>query len=235
MTPNLQQKYFDVLTHQFPPGQTVTPLPSQTIEMDHLFSLIQPSPGATILDFGSGSGRISVYLLSKGFNVIAYDISPNSIKNLQDIYHKSKKPNWGKLTTFTSLPYQLKVDAVIGSDVLHHIPLDHELPNIFNLLNPKGKIAFSEPNPYNIFWYLYHFINKTPWKIESGIINCTRGNLFKKLKKHSFVNIKFTPHGIFPTRLFNWSKSICKLNVYLSSSLFPLSFFSYRNLITATK
>ena len=47
--------------------------------LDHLVSVLHPSPGATFLDIGCGKGRHSVYLNSLGFDVTGLDLSSSNI------------------------------------------------------------------------------------------------------------------------------------------------------------
>jgi len=235
MRSNLQKNYFNLFENQFSIDQAITPILSQRLEMNQLFNLLNPLPKSTILDYGSGTGRLSLFFLSNGFNVVAYDISFNSLKNLRTAYSKFKNSNWGKLKTFTTLPLHLKTKYIVGSDVLHHISLKQELPMMYKHLAFNGKLVFSEPNPYNISWYLFYFIRRIPWSIESKIMNCTRNNLFQELKSISFKNIQFTPHGLLPTRLLNSFPKLCSFNALILPKLFPLSLLSYRTIVSAQK
>lgn len=47
--------------------------------IDNLIGFLQPSTNARFLDLGCGKGRHSVYLNSKGHNVVGVDLSPESI------------------------------------------------------------------------------------------------------------------------------------------------------------
>ena len=40
-------------------------------------------------------------------------------------------------------------DAVVGSSILHHLPLKSSLTEIRRILRPGGKLAFAEPNMMN--------------------------------------------------------------------------------------
>jgi 2-polyprenyl-3-methyl-5-hydroxy-6-metoxy-1,4-benzoquinol methylase len=235
MTPNPQQEYFDNPKNQFPSEQLTKPILSQQLEMGHLLKALHPLSGSTVLDFGAGTGRFSLFFLSKGFDVIAYDISKKSLNVLKKTYFKSKTSAWGNLKTISYIPKNLKIDNIVGGDILHHVSLDAVFPLFFSHLKPNGKVAFSEPNPLNLSWYLVYLAKHIPWEIESGITKCTRRNLFDKLSAYSFVNISFHPHGLLPTRLLNSSKLLSGLNAYYLPALFPLYFISYRNIITAQK
>lgn len=57
--------------------------------IDNIIQFIQPSPKARIMDLACGKGRHSIYLNSKGFNVVGVDLSKNSILEA----NKSKNAN----------------------------------------------------------------------------------------------------------------------------------------------
>ena len=48
--------------------------------LDNLILFLKPLPGAKILDVACGKGRHSVYLNQKGFDVAAFDLSPENIE-----------------------------------------------------------------------------------------------------------------------------------------------------------
>jgi 2-polyprenyl-3-methyl-5-hydroxy-6-metoxy-1,4-benzoquinol methylase len=229
-----QSDYFDVKSHQFPVSTIKKPLLSQLLEMEHLKQSLALPNGSKIMDFGCGSGRLSMFFLSQGYHVTAVDISPKSLANLQNTYRQLRLPGWGKLTTSSILP-QTAFDGVVGSDILHHVQITNILPKLFKLLKPGGKIAFSEPNALNLFWYFHYFIQGVPWKIESGILQNTSGNLKHALKNSQFTKINIYRHGLFPTKLFNFSSSLCEFNCSKLGNFIFLRSLSYRLIISAQK
>lgn len=82
--------------------------------------------GLKVVDYGCGTGRVSLILLSKGINVVAVDVSQESLKKLEKLNKQYKSKKWGKLTTFTEIPDE-KYDIIVGADVLHHVPIDQTL------------------------------------------------------------------------------------------------------------
>jgi len=231
----IQKKYFDRSENQFDYSEMQRPLLSQILEMNSLITRLPNLKNKTILDFGSGSGRLSIYFLSKGISIYAYDISHNSLHNLQRYYLSHRRKNWGKLTLLKKIPKSFKVDIVIGADVLHHVNIASELKTIYQVLKPNGSAIFSEPNPLNVFWYIYHVISGTPWHIESGILNCYQPKLIHNFKSAGFSNTVISPHGLFPTRIFNFNEFLCRLNANYLSKLFPINVCSYRHIILSIK
>lgn len=231
----IQKKYFDQSENQFDHLEIQKPLLSQILEMNSLISNLPDIKSKKILDFGSGSGRVSIYFLSKGISVYAYDISNNSLHNLHKYYLSHHRKNWGKLTLIKKIPKSFKVDIVVGADVLHHVNIASELKTIYRILKPNGSAIFSEPNPLNVFWYIYHVTNGTPWHIESGILNCYRPKLIHDFKLAGFSKTVISPHGWFPTRIFNFNRFLCRLNTILLPKLFPINYFSYRQIILSIK
>jgi 2-polyprenyl-3-methyl-5-hydroxy-6-metoxy-1,4-benzoquinol methylase len=52
--------------------------------IDKLIALLQPAPGATMLDVACGKGRHSIHLAQKGFDVTGIDLSEESIKEARE-------------------------------------------------------------------------------------------------------------------------------------------------------
>jgi SAM-dependent methyltransferase len=53
--------------------------------IDRLLQLLQPPPGAAMLDTGCGRGRHAKYLADKGFDVVGLDLSPVSIEAAKEM------------------------------------------------------------------------------------------------------------------------------------------------------
>ena len=56
--------------------------------IDPLLNYLRPEPGTRILDLACGTGRHSIYLASKGFDVTGLDLSRRSIKAARQYEHK---------------------------------------------------------------------------------------------------------------------------------------------------
>jgi len=182
-----------------------------------------------IIDFGAGSGRLTIPLLKMGYKVIAVDISTESLKNLQKLSRKLKLQS---IQTERILPKKM-VNLIVGTDILHHVELSIYLPKLQKMLNRGGKIVFSEPGGLNPSWYIYLplFIG---WEVERGIVNSTYFNLQQKLTDSGFSKINIQGLGLFPRPFFNWFPLFSHINDWLGN-LPLLKQFAYRYIIEAYK
>jgi SAM-dependent methyltransferase len=86
-------------------------------------------------------------------------------------------------------------DAVIGSSVLHHLPVEPALARIHELLAPGGTLCFAEPNMLNpqiavqknIPW-LKRALGDSP--DETAFVRRRLAALFRRL---GFVKVRITP------------------------------------------
>lgn len=226
-----QKKYFDKEKNQYNIKLLENPKYHTFLELENILKRISDiDKNKSIVDFGSGTGRVAISLLNKGYKIIAVDISKKSLDNLKKV---SLSLRLRKLQTTSVIPKVKKYDAIVGADILHHINIDDYLPRFFDSLSKNGRIVFSEPGAFNLSWYPYLLIFSS-WRIEKGLLQCTYFNLKNKLKKYGYKNIKITGLGLLPRPFFNWSKSLCRLNDYFGC-IPILKFFAYRYIIEATK
>ena len=108
-----------------------------------------------VIDIGCGEGFYSIYLASKGFDVLGIDLSEKAIE-----YAKENASRKGVNVRFIAMDIsdlkQLdeKFDFVFEWAIMHHIPLKKRetyVKNITNLLTKKGSyvsVSFNLRNPY---------------------------------------------------------------------------------------
>ncbi len=229
-----QKHHFDQSDNQFDPDNILSPTLAQKLENQHVQKYILKLNPKKILDYGCGTGRMTMPILEKGIDVYAVDVSPPSLKILKRIYDKQKNKNWGKLYISTQIPHDLKVDAVIGSDILHHVNIRKTLPLLYRLLNKSGVAVFSEPNSFHLPWYVFIAMNRS-WDIENGILQCSYPQFKNQFLGAGFREVNLKGHGLLPTRIFNQSPELCKLNAFVLSDLPIIKFFSFRFIIVAQK
>lgn len=194
---NNQRAYFDEAAHRYP--TPVDPPLAQQLEVEHLERALGSIPGKTVMDFGAGSGRVTFWFLKKGYDVTAVDISPQSLSDLVRHYKQYKQPSWGILLTSSKLP-NIRYDAIVGADILHHVDMKEYLPRLYSILKSGGRIAFSEPNAWFLPWYAYIVLRRLPWSIEKGILQITIPKIKQGLERAKFSDISI--HGfLFHFRL----------------------------------
>lgn len=232
MNSNNQQLYFDRKSHRFDDTKLLTPPYAQLLELLALEQSLKLNPASRIIDFGAGNGRISLYFLQKGHNVIAVDISKRSLNALQTVYDQYKTSRWGTLTTRTSLPTIL-VDAIVGADILHHISIKEVLPMFTKVLRRGGTLSFSEPNAWHLLWYIHYWLSRIPWDIEKNILQCTYFNLFTLFQNALFSHVSIIGHGILPTTPLSRFRSISVCNIH-AGNYWPFKLFAFRYIVSGT-
>lgn len=100
------------------------------------------NPDMTLLDFGAGTGLVSMQILPHVRHITAVD---TSAKMLEVLESKQAEGITTCCVDIFSAPFDQYFDAVISSMVMHHIPDTTALfRRIHSLLNPGGRIAFAD-------------------------------------------------------------------------------------------
>ncbi|MGI8403376.1 MAG: class I SAM-dependent methyltransferase [Thermomicrobiales bacterium] len=224
-----QKDHFDLAKNQYPTDTILKPPMHTRLELDGVMSkLVNLPPGRMVMDFGAGTGRLSIALANAGYPVLAVDLSEISLRKLQDV---ARELDLQTIETSTEFPAEGDFAAVVGSDVLHHVELDDFLPKFMAVLADGGKIVFSEPGGMNPVWYAYLSIFYD-MKVERRIVHCNLLTLRRKLERYGFRDVKITGVGLLPRPLFGWSRTACRLHDRLGN-LPMLRWFAYRYLIEA--
>ncbi len=200
-------------------------------EIDLILKHLTKDKKKKIADFGSGGGRLTIPLLQSGYKVAAIDIDKKSQKQLLKTAIKIGKNK--DLQIRKTFPKSGKYNYILGTDILHHIDINKYFKLYNNHLKKGGKIIFSEPNPWNISWWIFIFLF-LDWKQEKGITHINYSNIVKKLKSSGFKNIKIIRLFLFPPMLFNKINWLNKLNIFLGN-LPILKLFAFRYIISASK
>lgn len=113
-----------------------------------LLDSVAAGPGMRILELGCGTGEYTARLAGHGVNLVALDL-------VQDLVAVAIARGLGSAAHFLlgdaeRLPFDdATFDAVIGNAVLHHLRLDPALRELYRVLKPGGRCAFTEPNMLN--------------------------------------------------------------------------------------
>lgn len=229
----LQRDVFNQPDKQYQQELIINPPPHTASETQIVINRLKActDPGAgTIADFGSGTGRLTIPLLQNGYTVLPIDVSDDSLQKLKALAARLGLP----LDQMSeSLPQNGQCAAVVGADILHHVPLNDFLPVIYKSLRPGGCIIFSEPGAFNPTWYLFVTLF-VGWKAEKRLVTTNMPNLNAKLARHGFRNIRITGLGLMPRPIFNRVLQLSPLNDRLGN-LPILKLFAYRYIIEATR
>ena len=226
----LQEKFFDIPLHRYPADKILNPSLSLQLEIIHIKKILSLSPKAKLLEFGCGSGRITIPFLAMGFNVLAVDISQESLNDLKKIYLKNKKNDWGILELSESIPEKVKFDGIIGGDILHHVNLEQYLPRLRLCLKKGHPAVFSEPNAWHPLWYPFVLMN---WSVEKGLPKCSIPALLKAISHAGFQKSEFACHGLIPTRFLNLFPSLCRQNALYWGNRIITKYFAFRLIVKA--
>lgn len=112
----------------------------------------------TLLDIATGSGYVAIEMAKLGMNVIACDLSKQSVKNLQKYKNELNLKNLKILECYAEkIPLKSKtVDFIVANAILEHIPAEHEaITEWKRLLKKKGRMFITVPLKFR---YIYPFL-----------------------------------------------------------------------------
>lgn len=101
-----------------------------------------------LLDFGCGCGESSIIFTRIGYEVFGFDISPNNIETARRLavkYEMTERAHF-QVGVAEELDYPDEFfDAIIGTDILHHVDIPRALSECSRVLKPGGVAIFHEP------------------------------------------------------------------------------------------
>jgi hypothetical protein len=72
------------------------------------------------------------------------------------------------------------------------------------MLKPSGRIAFLEPNAYNVSYYLQILLSpRMTWEGDKGVCQMRPGVVFPAMEKAGFRNLRLRRFGFMPPALAN--------------------------------
>jgi hypothetical protein len=89
-----QRDFFNVAENQYSQELVVRP-PQHTLnEIEAVIGRLRQQPGIrSVVDFGAGSGRLTVPFLRHGFSVLAVDVSDRSLESLKNLVERLSLPS----------------------------------------------------------------------------------------------------------------------------------------------
>jgi SAM-dependent methyltransferase len=222
-----QSAHFNLEKNRYKENLLFHPPKHTQEEINLMIRILKKKNITSVIDFGSGNGRLTFPLLMKVIAVTAVDISTESLQILSTL---AKKKGLKGLSTSDHIPSN-KTDAFVGCDILHHIDLDIYLKMMQGRLKEGGFLLFSEPNILNIAWVLF-ITCMLDWRIEWRVVFCNYFSLTKKLQENKFTHIHIHGIGLLPPPLFNGVSFLQRINYFLGD-LPILKLFAYRYIIEA--
>lgn len=162
------------------------------------------SPDAKILDYGCGTGRISIMLGDQGYQVTGVDPAVEHIKIAQSL-NPLAHVDFQVLSDGT-FETTLRFDAVVSSSVFEFVPDAQQYISAINrVLKPGGILVISFPNLFSL-WRLYskvrfgkkynHFKFQKNLFSKADIEKLFMRNNFKKLDGPEYYESVFDQKGL---------------------------------------
>ena len=199
----VQRQYFEgTLKRTMVPEAT----PYVQRQVSELLAFAGLSKGDRILEVGCGMGRYTLELARRGYEVEGLDLSPVLLEALRR--YQGEEPALPlHAMDILEAPEKLgdRFDAVVGFFTLHHL---HDLDACFaamaRLVRKGGTVAFLEPNPWNLLYYLQIlFTPRMTFEGDGGIVEMRRGRIRRASERAGLVDFRLERFGFFPPRLAN--------------------------------
>jgi 2-polyprenyl-3-methyl-5-hydroxy-6-metoxy-1,4-benzoquinol methylase len=177
-------------------------------QVDRLIAFADLHPGQRVLDVGCGMGRYTFALADRGLVVEGLDLS----EGLLERFRRHDAGRYGiplHCADVLEPPETLhrRFDAVIGFFTLHHLDdVTGCLRAMRSLCRPNGRIAFLEPNPLNVLYYVQMLlVPGMSWSGDKGILGMTRGSMFAAMGAAGLSHPALERFGFLPPFAINRS------------------------------
>jgi len=177
--------------------------------------------GLKILEIGCGTGQYSQALVNCNSVLLATDLSFNMLIKAQMKLKKEKN-----IIFFVSDIEHLPIlnnscDVVLGNSVLHHLEIERALKEIFRVMKPGARFAFSEPNMLNPYVFLQKRI-KFIKKLSGDSPKETafwRWDIKQKFKNAGFRKVIVQPFDfLYPYTPACFIRLVDKMGMFLEST-----------------
>jgi SAM-dependent methyltransferase len=194
----LQIEYFE---HAGKEAMRPTSTPYVERQVDTLVGFAGLAAGDHILDVGCGMGRYTLPLAERGLAVEGIDLSRTLLDRLA-AFNAGRHEIPLHCADILELPGSLDgtFDAAVGFFTLHHL---RDLPASFaamaRLVRPGGRIAFLEPNPLNVLYYIQLAVAPgMSWRGDKGILNMRPRTVFGAMEEAGLTSPTLERFGLFP-------------------------------------
>jgi SAM-dependent methyltransferase len=199
-----QRQYFDTVDR---PRLAIGESRYVLAHLERVIVEAELKPGQRILEVGAGSGKFTLPLINRGFEVLANDLSPVLLEKLHQVSDGRIKTQVGDIAEITLAKDEAPFDRVVGFFVLHHL-CDFKLifTALAKVMRPGGRIVFCEPIAWNPLYYLQIMMTPTMrFAGEPSLMSMRPGVILPMLQASGFIDVKAHGYGYFPPVLKNHS------------------------------
>lgn len=172
-----------------------------------------------VLEVGAGFGRFSFPLLEHVGALVALDLSPRVLEDLErtradrGIPVDRLRAHCADVDALDAAAFGDGFDAIVGFYFLHHLrDFPATLARLTPLLRPGGRLAFLEPNRWNpLFLAQVACCPDMHWSEEKGMFRLSRGRVEDAYRRAGLGAIATETFGFFPPPLFNrfaWARRL---------------------------
>jgi ubiquinone/menaquinone biosynthesis C-methylase UbiE len=170
-------------------------------------------PSSVALEIGCGTGEFTYRLAPLVNRLVAIDLSPELLRQAEARVGRACPGADVRFEQQDAMALRLpdaSFDAVVGCSVLHHLDAAVALREIWRVLKPGGRCAFSEPNmanPQVLVQKRVPFIKRRVGDSpdETAFF---RGQMRRLLEGAGFVEVVVRPfdflHPLTPVRCLTW-------------------------------
>ncbi len=194
--------------------------------VEALADAIGLQPGQRVVELGAGRGRFTFPLLARGAEVIAVDLSPRLLAELErererrGIGAARCRTVCADLEAVPPAALGAAPDAVVGFFILHHLPdVQRAIKGLVALVAPGGALAFIEPNRRNPL-YLAQILccPDMSWAEEKGLYRLAVHAPAGACRRAGLRDVHTATVGFFPPQVINRSAAAVRLERRLERS-----------------
>jgi SAM-dependent methyltransferase len=191
-----------------------------------LAAAIDLQPAHRVVELGAGRGRFTFPLLAHCAEMIAVDLSPRLLAELErerarrGISAARCRTVCADLETLAPEALGPAPDAIVGFFILHHLPdVRAAIAALATLVAPGGALAFVEPNRRNPL-YLAQILccPDMSWAAEKGLYRLAVHAPARASAGAGLREVRTSTFGFFPPQVINRSAAAARLERRLERS-----------------